>query len=182
MPVIHRSVRYNCRILILNGKILVIRPKTVLVFDGNYLENHYFTPWTSHKLANFHLPLDLQELQGTLTVPMGEVTLSLKDTTLGCETCQELFKVNTPHSGMSLNGCEIFTNSSSSEWNLRKLDTRLSLPLEATRKAGGVYLYANGRGCDGNRTYFDGSCMIILNGQVIAQGAQFSLKVASPDV
>ena len=176
MPVIHRNVRYNCRILILNGKILFIRPKTVLAADGNYRENRYFTPWTSHKLENLHLPLDLQELQGTLTVPIGEVLLSLKDTTLGCETCQELFEVNAPHSGMSLNGCEIFTNSSGSEWNLRKLDTRLSLILEATRKAGGVYLYANSRGCDGERSYFDGSCMIILNGQVIAQGAQFSLK------
>ena len=77
---------------------------------------------------------------------------------------------------MSLNGCEIFTNSSGSEWNLRKLDLRLSLIMEATRKAGGVYLYANSRGCDGERTYFDGSCMIILNGKVIAQGSQFALS------
>lgn len=40
---------------------------------------------------------------------------------------------------------------------------------------GGVYLYANQQGCDGDRLYYDGCAMIALNGRVIAQGSQFSL-------
>lgn len=36
MPVIHKSVRYNCRIWILNRKIIGIRPKLFLANDGNY--------------------------------------------------------------------------------------------------------------------------------------------------
>jgi NAD+ synthase (glutamine-hydrolysing) len=41
---------------------------------------------------------------------------------------------------------------------------------------GGVYLYANQQGCDGDRLYYDGSAMIALNGKIIAQGSQFSLS------
>jgi NAD+ synthase (glutamine-hydrolysing) len=47
---------------------------------------------------------------------------------------------------MGLNGVEIFTNSSGSHHTLRKLDLRVSLILEATRKSGGIYLYSNLKG------------------------------------
>lgn len=41
---------------------------------------------------------------------------------------------------------------------------------------GGVYLYANQQGCDGDRLYYDGCAMIALNGKILAQGSQFSLQ------
>lgn len=43
-------------------------------------------------------------------------------------------------------------------------------------QAGGIYLYANQQGCDGDRLYYDGCSFICLNGKVIAQGSQFSLN------
>jgi NAD+ synthase (glutamine-hydrolysing) len=46
----------------------------------------------------------------------------------------------------------------------------------ATSKGGGIYLYANQQGCDGGRLYYDGCAMVLLNGEVVAQGSQFSLK------
>lgn len=95
---------------------------------------------------------------------------------------------------MGLDGVEIFTNSSGSHHELRKLNRRVELIKEATLKVtipysysskeghsadstqlGGVYLYANQQGCDGDRLYYDGCAMIALNGRVIAQGSQFSL-------
>ena len=36
MPVMHRGVRYNCRVFLLAGRILAIRPKQNLADDGNY--------------------------------------------------------------------------------------------------------------------------------------------------
>ena len=39
-----------------------------------------------------------------------------------------------------------------------------------------MYLYANQQGCDGDRLYYDGCAMIVVNGRVIAQGSQFSLQ------
>lgn len=93
---------------------------------------------------------------------------------------------------MGLDGVEIFTNSSGSHHELRKLYRRVELIKEATLKVspynssridaltppqlGGIYLYANQQGCDGDRLYYDGCALIAVNGRVVAQGSQFSLS------
>lgn len=177
MPVQHRNQRFNCRVLCLDGKILMIRPKMWLANDGNYREMRHFTPWMHpRQTEQFHLPRMLQEVQGTTHVVFGDAVVSTPDTCFGAETCEELFTPNAPHIAMSLDGVEIITNSSGSHFTLQKLDTRLQLIMEATRKCGGIYLYANQQGCDGDRLYYDGSAMILVNGDVVAQGSQFSLN------
>lgn len=45
LPVIHKGVRYNCRLFCLDRKILLIRPKLALADDGNYRESRWFTCW-----------------------------------------------------------------------------------------------------------------------------------------
>ena len=57
-----------------------------------------------------------------------------------------------------------------------RLPRRPSRVLFTTAQSGGVYLYANQRGCDGGRLYYDGCACIVLNGEVLAQGSQFSLR------
>ncbi len=47
---------------------------------------------------------------------------------------------------MGLNGVEVIVNSSASHAELRKLNTRLSLIQNCTRKLGGIYIYANATG------------------------------------
>lgn len=177
MPVLHRNVRYNCRIICLDGKILLIRPKLSLAGDGNYREQRFFTPWLRPRhCEEYYLPRMIQKLQGSVTVTIGDAVISTPDTTIGCETCEELFTSDPPHNHMSLDGVEVITNSSGSHFTLRKLNTRLQLITEATRKNGGIYLYANQQGCDGDRLYYDGCAMVVCNGQVLAQGSQFSLN------
>lgn len=39
-----------------------------------------------------------------------------------------------------------------------------------------MYVYSNLRGCDGERSYYDGASMIFQNGELLAQAAQFSLE------
>ncbi|KAI5294424.1 glutamine-dependent NAD(+) synthetase [Ascosphaera acerosa] len=176
MPVAHRGVRYNCRVICLDGKILLIRPKMWLANDGNYFEMRYFAGWTHRRQTEmFHLPRLMQKLQGTTHVPFGEAVVSTPDTCIGAETCEELFTPQAPHIDMALDGVEIFTNSSGSHFELRKLSTRLALIQEATRKNGGCYLYANQIGVDADRLLYDGCALIILNGDVVAQGSQFTL-------
>lgn len=47
MPVYHKGGLFNCRVVCLNGKIVLIRPKMHLAEGGNYREPRYFTPWKS---------------------------------------------------------------------------------------------------------------------------------------
>ena len=37
-------------------------------------------------------------------------------------------------------------------------------------------MYANARGCDGGRVYYDGCSIIAVNGEIVAQGKHFSLQ------
>ncbi|KIX98569.1 uncharacterized protein Z520_05870 [Fonsecaea multimorphosa CBS 102226] len=177
MPVRHNSVRYNCRVIVLNKKILLIRPKMAMCEEGNYFESRWFTPWTRRReVEDYPLEDAISSVTGQRTAPFGDGVLQTIDTLVGAETCEELFTPNAPHIHMGLNGVEIFVNSSGSHYELRKLQTRVSLIREATRQNGGIYVYSNQRGCSGDRLYYDGCAMIFVNGRLLAQGSQFSLN------
>ncbi|GMM31068.1 glutamine-dependent NAD(+) synthetase [Martiniozyma asiatica (nom. inval.)] len=177
MPIIHKNRRYNCRVLSYNGSILLIRPKLILANDGNYREMRWFTPWLKAQyVENFRLPMIIQKITGQKSVRFGDAVINTQDTVIGAETCEELFTPQAPHVQLALDGVEIITNSSGSHHELRKLNTRVSMITEATRKCGGIYLYSNQKGCDGDRLYYDGCAMIVCNGQILAQGSQFSLN------
>lgn len=67
----HRNVRYNCRVLFLNKKIYLIRPKTFLANDGNYRETRWFSPWKKSRiLQDFHLPSFITAITGQVTAPL----------------------------------------------------------------------------------------------------------------
>ncbi|XP_062051654.1 glutamine-dependent NAD(+) synthetase isoform X2 [Lepus europaeus] len=147
MPVMHRNVRYNCRVIFLNRHV-----------------EEYF------------LPRMLQELTKQETVPFGDAVLATQDTCIGSEVCEELWTPHSPHVDMGLDGVEIFTNASGSHHVLRKAHARVDLVTMATTKSGGIYLLANQKGCDGDRLYYDGCALIAMNGSIFAQGSQFSLE------
>ncbi|KAL3234872.1 Glutamine-dependent NAD(+) synthetase [Nakaseomyces bracarensis] len=176
MPLLHKNVRYNCRLLSLDGKILFIRPKIWLANDGNYREMRFFTPWLKPGVVEeITLPPMIQKITGQKKVMFGDAVINTIDTCIGAETCEEVFTPQSPHISMSLEGVEIITNSSGSHHELRKLNSRLDLIINGTGRCGGVYLYANQRGCDGDRLYYDGGALIAVNGKVVAQGKQFAL-------
>lgn len=118
----------------------------------------------------------MRDVTGQTTVPIGDFIIETPDTSLTCETCEELFVPNNPSIHTGLDGAEIILNSSASHAELRKLGRRLNLITNSTRSNGGLYIYANCSGLDGEaRMLYDGSSLIILNGEVLAQSSQFSL-------
>lgn len=177
MPVQHRNVSYNCRVVFLNKKLLLIRPKLANCDDGCYRESRWFTPWPKKMITeDFFLPRMVAEQTGQTIVPFGDAVLSTRDTCIGYEICEELWNVRSTHIDMSLSGVEIIVNSSGSYKELRKAYIRTDLIRNATFKAGGAYLFSNLRGCDGQRVYFDGCSAIALNGEIIARAKQYSLQ------
>ncbi len=177
IPVLHEGVRYNCDAYVLDNKIIGLRPKKYLADDGNYREPRWFTAWKKDReVEDFRLPPVLQAVTGSKNVPIGDFLLETNDTVLGTEKCEEMFTPKNPGIEMSLDGAELLGNGSGSHWQIRKLNTRMDLIQNETRKAGGVYAYANLVGGDGGRLLFDGSSVIAQNGQVLAQGEQFSMK------
>ncbi|EFJ27546.1 hypothetical protein SELMODRAFT_95570 [Selaginella moellendorffii] len=176
LPVLHEGVLYNCRVFCLDGEILLVRPKKFMANDGNYRELRWFSSWKRHKVVtSLNLPECVQAIKSQRTVPFGDAYLSFQDTDLASECCEELFTPKQASSGLALHGVQIISNGSGSHHQLRKQRTRLRLMKNVTERCGGVYLYANQQGCDGGRLYYDGCASVVMNGEVILQGRQFSL-------
>lgn len=177
MPVMHKNVTYNCRVVFLNRKILLIRPKLILCDDGNYRETRWFTAWTKRReTENYYLPRMIQDITGQKTVPIGDAVISTLDTCIGFEICEELWNPSSSHVPLSLDGVEIIANGSGCYHELRKAYVVVDLVKSATAKCGGIYLFSNLRGCDGERVYFQGCSHIAVNGHMVSIGKQFSLQ------
>lgn len=67
-PVVHKNVLYNCRLILFNGKILLIRPKMWMANDGNYRELRWFAPWTRTRETETHyLPRIIKDVTGQVS-------------------------------------------------------------------------------------------------------------------
>jgi len=176
MPVMHRNVVYNCRLVLLDGKILFIRPKMANCDDGNYRETRWFTAWVRRAtIEEFYLPRIVQDVTGQRKVPFGDALLATRDTCIGYEICEELWNPQSSHVDQSLDGAEIFVNGSGSYAELRKGYVTVDLVRGATAKCGGAYLFSNMRGGDGDRVYFHGCSSVSVNGDVVARTAQYAV-------
>ena len=179
MPVLHNGVRYNCRVFCLNKKILLIRPKMWLADDGNYREDRWFTAWSKHKIPDLEehvLADEIAQITGQKTVHFGVAILEAADVTVASEVCEELFTPESPNIMWGLEGVDIVSNGSASHFQLGKRMYRHQLIRAATARNGGVYLYSNQLGCDGNRLVFDGNSMIYKNGALLATGEHLSFQ------
>ncbi|XP_072385425.1 glutamine-dependent NAD(+) synthetase [Diabrotica undecimpunctata] len=177
MPIMHKNVSYNCRVIFLNKKILLIRPKKILADSGNYRESRWFTSWKKERQTeDFYLPRMISSITNQKIVPIGDAVISTLDTCIGFEICEELWCSSSPHIPLSLDGVEIICNGSGSHTELRKNYVIADLVKNATMKCGGCYVYSNLRGCDGQRVYFDGVSCITLNGKVLNRAKQFALS------
>ncbi len=163
--------------IIFNGRILLIRPKLYLANSGNYRESRWFSCWQRRQQIESHpLPESIQLITGQTSVPFGDAVINTMDTSVGFEVCEELFTADSPHNSMGLDGVEIFSNGSSSHYQAGKLKRRLELVNGATARTGGIYLYANQHGTDGEgQIYYDGCPLISANGKLVGQGQQFPL-------
>lgn len=93
----HKSVKYNCRVIMANKEIVLIRPKVALASDGNYREARWFAPWQrAQQTEKFTLPDVVRSLFGQVDAAFVAFGVDrLKKTTLGnrahwrCRTCDQ---------------------------------------------------------------------------------------------
>ncbi|KAG7170786.1 Glutamine-dependent NAD(+) synthetase-like 2 [Homarus americanus] len=106
LPVMHKNTTYNCRLVFLNRKILLIRPKLTLCDDGNYRETRWFTAWRKverlHNTVtdNSHIPMSLDGVE-IIVNGSGSYTEIRKG-----YVSRDLIKSATAKSG----GCYLFSN------------------------------------------------------------------------
>lgn len=188
MPVWKDSSLYNCVVVLLNSKIVYIRPKNRLAINGNYREMRWFTPWhngTDPSVDWFQLPSMVTSLTGQVRVPFGDNAIievvnsmfgddlslhsAVSSLKIGYEICEELWQADGQSSRLfGQRGCHLVMNCSGSYWELRKLDSAIRHSKSITSKAGGVYAYVNSLGCDGGgRLVYYGRSFVAENGKLL---------------
>jgi len=178
MPVIHKSVCYNSKVLILNRKIIFIRPKAENADEGNYRESRYFVPYIPYeknKLEEFNLPLIIERSTGQRNCPFGLAILQTLDSCFGLTFSRISMKQGQGRLAF-LNNADFIVGSTAVHFKANWKKQNIEIIEAETHKNGGAYVFANLIGCDGNNTYFTGGNCIIQNGAVLATGKYHSLN------
>ena len=174
LPATHRGVRYDARVAVLNGVVLLVRPKRILADDGQHRESRWFAAWRAARTVEpFALPEPLRRATGRSSSTIGDAVMRLRDARIAFETCEELFAPDPPHVAYGLAGVDLIANGSASHHELRKMEDRTDRIAAATTASGGAYLYANLHGADGDAVVYDGGSLIAADGRILARGPRF---------
>ncbi|MDE7405694.1 MAG: NAD(+) synthase [Clostridiales bacterium] len=174
-PVEQNGRLYNCAVVMADGKILGIVPKTELPDYGEFYEKRYFTP----------------AFDGVITsddygVPMGNVLFKCKDYSdlvLGCEICEDMWTDVPPSVQMCRAGATVIANLSASDEVVGKAEYRELLVKSISGRQHCAYVYADaGAGESSTDVVFSGHNIIAENGGIIDDSDPFDGDNAMADI
>ncbi|MDY3361876.1 MAG: NAD(+) synthase [Clostridium celatum] len=167
-PLIHNNVLYNCAIMIFNGRILGIVPKSYIPNYSEFYEKRWFTEGVN--LIDEIINLPFQE-----NIPFGtNLIFAAGDYKFGVEICEDLWVTIPPSSYLSLLGANIIGNLSASNELVSKKDYRVSLISNQSARCMSSYIYSSA-GVHESTTdlLFSGHLVISENGSILKQNDRF---------
>ncbi|WP_201352784.1 NAD(+) synthase [Hydrogenimonas urashimensis] len=167
-PVWHLGRLYNCALLLQEGKILGVVPKTYVPEHKEYYEKRWFVSGGS--VTNETVTLMGEE------VPFGTDLLfcGKEGVKFGIEICEDLWTVVPPSSYQALAGATILLNLSASDEIVGKSEYRASLVGTQSARCMAGYAYAScGMGESSTDVVFGGDVMIAENGAMLERGERF---------
>ncbi len=171
---------YNCAVVIAEGTVKGVVPKTYLPNYNEFYEKRWFSSWTTQNT--------IIELCGNSYVPFGKsILFEINSVKVGIEICEDLWAPIPPSSHLALNGAEVILNLSASNDLIGKYDYLLSLIKQQSARCISAYVYSSaGYGESTTDLVFDGKAIIAENGSIIASNKRWndqpSLVIADIDV
>lgn len=174
-PVAQNGRLYNCAVVMSDGKILGIVPKTELPDYGEFYEKRYFTP----------------AFDGVITsedygVPMGNVLFKCKnypDLIVGCEICEDMWSDIPPSVYACRAGATVIANLSASDEVVGKAEYRELLVKSLSGRMHCAYIYADaGEGESSTDVVFSGHNMVAENGGILDDSDPFDGGNAMSDI
>ncbi len=181
-PVCVGSLLLNCAVVIQQGRILGIVPKTYLPNYSEFYEKRWFAsaqdlhPQRIH-YAGHHL----------LVTPGQQVFRTADGVKFGIEICEDVWAPAPPSSCLALAGAEIIFNLSASDDLIGKHGYLKSLLAQQSARTISGYVYSScGFGESTQDVVYGGNALIYENGQLLEEADRFSLtpqmKVSEIDV
>ncbi len=168
MPLWHNGRVYNCGVVLQEGKILGIVPKSYVPEHKEYYEKRWFVSGSSCK--NDRVSILGQD------VPFGvDLLFCGRDgLVFGIEVCEDLWTVVPPSSYQALAGATLLFNLSASDEIVAKSEYRSQLVAGQSARCMAAYIYAScGVGESSTDVLFGGDCMIAENGAILERGERF---------
>ena len=167
-PVHFKGRLFNCAVIIKDGRILGIVPKTYLPNAAEFYEMRWFE--SGDKIAQ---PQPV-EYAGQNTGMGVRQIFRLGSATVGVEICQDLWVPVPPCSYAALAGADVIMNLSASNEALCKNDYRKLLVGSTAARLNSVYIYSScGYGESTQDLVWGGSSLIFENGVLLAENRRF---------
>ena len=177
-PICHNMKIYNCAVMISNGRILGVVPKTNIPNYNEFYEYRHFSPAPDE---NSEVTINGE------AYPFGTKLIfscvSMPEFKVGAEICEDLWVPVTPSSSHCAAGATIIVNLSASDEVIGKADYRRMLVMSHSARLICGYVYADaGYGESTTDMVFSGHNLIAENGSVLAERKMFENGITISEI
>ena len=179
-PIVIKQKLYNCAVVISDGSILGIVPKTHLPNYSEFYELRHFT-------SGEELEEDLWfgEEFGYVNVAVNQLfkCKEIPELVVACEICEDLWVPLPPSTYHAMAGATVICNPSASVETTTKESYRRSLVSNQSARLLAAYIYADaGEGESTQDVVYSGHHLICENGSVLAEAKRFTNEIIYADI
>lgn len=169
LPVAFYNSLYNCAVVLMNGGILGIVPKTHIANYNEFYEKRWFASGKQFEACQGINIYGFETKIGNQIFDLGGGAV------LGIEICEDLWVPNPPSSKLVQHGANIIVNLSASDEYVSKAEYRRDLIANQSARCICGYVYAGASVYESTTDLvFSGATLISENGSILAAGERFS--------
>ena len=179
-PIVIKQKLYNCAVVISDGSILGIVPKTHLPNYSEFYELRHFTSG-----EGLEEDLWFGEEFGYVNVAVNQLfkCKEIPELVVACEICEALWVPLPPSTYHAMAGATVICNPSASVETTTKESYRRSLVSNQSARLLAAYIYADaGEGESTQDVVYSGHHLICENGSVLAEAKRFTNEIIYADI
>lgn len=179
-PIVIKQKLYNCAVVISDGSILGIVPKTHLPNYSEFYELRHFTSG-----EGLEEDLWFGEESGYVNVAVNQLfkCKEIPELVVACEICEDLWVPLPPSTYHAMAGATVICNPSASVETTTKESYRRSLVSNQSARLLAAYIYADaGEGESTQDVVYSGHHLICENGSVLAEAKRFTNEIIYADI
>lgn len=179
-PIVIKQKLYNCAVVISDGSILGIVPKTHLPNYSEFYELRHFTSG-----EGLEEDLWFGEEFGYVNIAVNQLfkCKEIPELVVACEICEDLWVPLPPSTYHAMAGATVICNPSASVETTTKESYRRSLVSNQSARLLAAYIYADaGEGESTQDVVYSGHHLICENGSVLAEAKRFTNEIIYADI
>ena len=179
-PIVIKQKLYNCAVVISDGSILGIVPKTHLPNYSEFYELRHFTSG-----EGLEEDLWFGEEFGYVNVAVNQLfkCKEIPELVVACEICEDLWVPLPPSTYHAMAGATVICNPSARVETTTKESYRRSLVSNQSARLLAAYIYADaGEGESTQDVVYSGHHLICENGSVLAEAKRFTNEIIYADI